>query len=195
MPIKVYCTAVSREIKKADHVAVWALYDDKELLQAGLEAYSATTHNRACAWAAIRAVDALGSAALDNEKSDVDLFTDSSYVGRYFTNWEQYQHWQLNNFRTRNGGVVKNLDLLFLYWLVEKRTQRRVSGQFVPSALRNEEMGSFLATAKHIFTSVSGFDCDPGGQSLFDWPDVISAGLVDFDTSVALQNMGALYHA
>jgi ribonuclease HI len=194
MTIKAYCTAVSRDIKKSEHVSVWALYDDDTPLQAGARAYKGTTHNRACAWSAFWAVDALSSVSMNNQ-NNVQLLTDSSYIGRYFTNWEQYQHWQLNGFRTKTGDIVKNLDLLFLYWLFEKRAQKRVNGKFVTSGFRDEEMLCFLEASKEILPRVSVFDYDPSGLSLFDWPDVISEGLIDFDTSVALHNAGGLYHA
>ena len=64
---------------------------------------SGTTNNRMEVTAAIKALETLP------EGSDVVLFTDSRYLQRGIMFW--VRGWQANQWRTREGDVVKNQDL------------------------------------------------------------------------------------
>jgi len=66
----------------------------------------ATTNNRMELSAAILALSTI------NEPSNIELITDSNYVGKGITEW--ITNWKANNWRTKSG-PVKNKDLWELF--------------------------------------------------------------------------------
>ena len=74
----------------------------KELQRSGGE--RETTNNRMELTAVIRGLESL------TRRTQVEVFTDSVYVGKGFSEW--MPKWKANGWQRRpNGGVVKNLDL------------------------------------------------------------------------------------
>ena len=99
-----------------------------------------TTNNRMELQAAISALADL------SEPSSVDLYTDSQYVRQGITSW--LSRWKVQNWRRRDGGAVKNVDLWRRLESLNKR--HRVHWHWVKGHAGNEwnERVDSLASAE-----------------------------------------------